>query len=88
MDFISFYKAIPDKMEKRQIRWQILTACQIEPPTFYAWLIRGKIPFLAQKEIAIIMQTPQSELFPIKATELKHVNKKAPLELETKGAIN
>lgn len=65
MDFISLYKAIPNKLEKRKIRRAIVESCQIQPPTFYQWILRGKIPFLAQNEIAKIMDMPKIELFPV-----------------------
>ena len=67
------YKAISDKLEKRNLRRQITEACKVETPTFYAWLLRGKIPFLAQKEISNILQLPQSELFPEKVRETNSI---------------
>lgn len=74
MDFITFYKAISNKIEKRRLRSKIIEHCQIQPPTFYSWLLREKIPPLAQEKIALILEKSQTELFPNECLTIKKNN--------------
>ncbi len=62
--FFDYYKGISDVEEKRRLRKQVIENCEIEPTTFYSWLYRKKVPRLAQKVIAQILNKPQTELFP------------------------
>jgi len=64
MGFTEFYKAIPDKMEKRKLRKKIMEQCYVEPQTIYMWLRKNRVPFLAQKQISLIVGISQLELFP------------------------
>ena len=69
MEFIAYYKK-KSKEEKRELRDKIIDACLIQPPTFYGWLFRGKVPPLAKKVIAELLKKEQKELFPEKENEL------------------
>ncbi len=64
MDFFMYYKSISNKKEKIFLRKQIIENCRIQYPTFYSWLAREKIPFLAQKVISDILEKEHEELFP------------------------
>lgn len=64
MDFKLFYQNLPDKLEKRKIRNNIISTCRIQHSTFYSWLYRQKIPALAQEKISEILGKPIEDLFP------------------------
>lgn len=63
--FFQHYKNLPDRVSKRKFRYEIVRSCEIEPTTFYGWLHRKRVPRLAQKVIANLMQQPQAILFPL-----------------------
>lgn len=41
--FLGIYNSLPT-LEKRSLRNAVIQACNIEFPTFYAWMQRGTIP--------------------------------------------
>ena len=73
MTFFEYYKSLPNIKQKRAFRKQIIEACKIEPGTFYTWINRGRISYLAQTIIAEILQMEQTELFPEIEISINHL---------------
>ncbi|MGD9930183.1 MAG: hypothetical protein AB7U05_09195 [Mangrovibacterium sp.] len=61
--FFDYYESL--SQDDRQVfRKRIIKACLIEPPTWYSWMKRHRIPKPAQKLIALEMGQPMDVLFP------------------------
>ena len=63
-DFITMYRGIEDRHNKRTLRKKIISACNVEAATFYSWIHRKRIPLPAREAICKILEKPHSILFP------------------------
>ncbi len=62
-NFFDYYESLPQK-DRNAFRKRMIKACLIEPPTWYSWLQRRRIPKSTQKLIALEMGQPMEILFP------------------------
>ena len=62
-NFFDYYNSLPDD-ERNRMRKRLITACMIEPSTWYGWIQKRAIPKPSQKLIAIELGQDMESLFP------------------------